>query len=260
MQQLQINKTWNDRMTGGVINHFFENMWLGNKTDHQTWDFHRFMPDGTIAYVGDRGTVANRYHNTEMVWYLASKEALEEVDNLNTILFNQTVKGAVPTNSIYYEKGARYDHALVNAIWEDNTIDNHFGKFINTNIVGKENAYWKPILGLSYANLIVTPNNSTNTCNVKYKMPFQLVEHFNQADYTAGGNTDLYLVIPYVRYDGIKAIEVFNPTSGFSTYMSSYIALKITDVNGDGDIKFDHIDDIDYIDKLEFTLKTPHLI
>ena len=26
MTQLQINKTWNDRMTGGVINHFFENM------------------------------------------------------------------------------------------------------------------------------------------------------------------------------------------------------------------------------------------
>ena len=136
----------------------------------------------------------------------------------------------------------------------------HFGTFINNFIVGKETAYWEPIKNLNFDNLVVDANPATNTLNVKYTVPFELGKHFNHAAYTADGNTDLYLVLPYIRYDGYRSIEVQNPTTGFTSRQASYIALKVTDLTGDGDVKFDHIDDIDYIDKLEFTLTTPHLI
>ncbi len=260
MTQLQINKTWNNRMTGGVINHFFENMIDKNFTDYYHNDYHRFEANGTIYHHGDRGAVFNRYHNTGMKWFLASKEALDEVDTLNQTLFNGTVSNMVPTDSIYYTAGARYGAGLIDAIWEVYSDAHHFGNFINNNIVGKETAYWRPISNLDFDNLTVTPNNDGNSFNVKYSDPFKFSEHFNHAQFTTDGNTDLFLVIPYVRDDGYRAISVHNPELGTEQYLSSYVALKITDMAGDGDIKFDHIDDIDYIDKLEFTLTTPHLI
>lgn len=259
MTQLQINKTWNDRMTGNVINHFFENMIDKNFTDIYHSAAHLFNNDGTIQS-GQRYTMNDRYHNTGMKWFLASKEALDEVDNLNQLNFNQTTQHTLPTDSIYYEKGARQDYALMDAIWEVQDVNRTFGHFINANIVGKETAYWEPITNLDFDNLIVTPDATGNNINVKYGVPFQLTEHFNYDQFIADGNTDLFLVIPYVRYDGYRCINVYNPATGLQPHMSSYIALKITDMSGDGDIKFDHIDDIDYVDKVEFTLSTPHLI
>jgi len=259
MTQLQINKTWNDRMTGGVINHFFENMEAKNFTDSYSHQHNYFNADGSMTNYYPYGGRMNRYHNTGMRWFLASKEALDEVDTLNSVLFNKTENVEIPTDSVYYTSGARYAYALINSIFETYGASD-FGTFINNNIPGKENAYWKPINDLHFSNLTVTPNNATNSINVRYSVPFKFNEHFNQADFLAGGNTDLFLVIPYIRYDGRRDIAVNNPTTGFTISQASYIALKITDMTGDGDIKFDHIDDIDYIDKLEFTLNTPHLI
>jgi len=259
MTELQINKTWNDRMTGGVINHFFENMEEKNFVDSYSHRFNRFNADGTITDLESYGKYMDSYHNTGMRWFLASKEALDEVDTLNSILFNKLTDIEIPTDSVYYSAGARYAYALIDGIFETYGASD-FGTFINNNITGKENAYWKPINDLNFGHLTVTPNNVTNSINVKYSQPFKFNEHFNQADFLAGGNTDLFLVIPYVRYDGHRSIVVRNPETGFAMHQASYIALKITDMTGDGDIKFDHIDDIDYIDKLEFTLTTPHLI
>ena len=259
MTQLQINKTWNDRMTGGVINHFFENMADKNFVDNGDQRFNRFNDDGTISDLANYGSYMNKNHNNGMRWFLASKEALDEVDTLNSILFNKTLNVEIPTDSVYYAAGARYDYSLINSIFETYEAAD-FGTFINNNIAGKENAYWKPINDLNFENLTVTPNNVTNSINIKYSQPFKLNEHFNQAEFLADGNTDLFLVIPYIRYDGHRGIVVRNPETGFTMHQASYIALKITDMTGDGDIKFDHIDDIDYIDKLEFTLTTPHLI
>jgi len=259
MTQLQINKTWNDRMTGGVINHFFENMTNRNFGDNHNSHHTRFNDDGTMTDSTPYGNRLNRYHNTGMRWFLASKEALDEVDTLNSVLFNKVADVQIPTDSIYYSAGARNAYSLIDGIFETYGASD-FGTFINNNIPGKENAYWKPINDLNFGNLTVTPNNNTNSINVKYSKPFKFNEHFNNADFLANGNTDLFLVIPYVRYDGHRSIVVQNPETGFATHQASYIALKITDMDGDGDIKFDHIDDIDYIDNVEFTLTTPHLI
>lgn len=259
MIQLQINKTWNDRMTGGVLNHFFENMTEKDFINNFDQQHNYVNSDGTMTNFQPYGAHLNEFHNTGMRWFLASKEALDELDTLNSVLFNKTEDVEIPIDSVYYTAGARYAYALINGIFETYG-DYDFGTFINANIIGKENAYWKPINDLNFGNLTVTPDNVNNQINVKYNAPFKLNEHFNYAEYSAGGNTDLFIVIPYIRYDGNRYIEVNNPITGFIIPQASYIALKITDIHGDGDIKFDHIDDIDYIDKLEFTLTTPHLI
>lgn len=55
----------------------------------------------------------------------------------------------------------------------------------------------------------------------------------------------------------INTVVFDSTTSGKLESLSSFIAFKLTDRSGDGDIKIDHIDKIRYLDSLTIKVKLP---
>jgi len=288
MQGLEFNKTWSERSIN-PIGHFFENyfQWKGANRGYK-YLVTNFDGNGDITtnFVYINGFLVNNnntkyYGNFQMKVFVASAEALDTLDDLNNAAFNSTTD---MLSSEYQQfihdsyngngtKDAKWSELFDSLLWDsemklyseatygisEGETFHGFQEFIRKNIPNKENAVWQEIM-LDYDNFELNNNIIENKLNVKYKKPIKLKEHIDMAEFKANGNTDLYLVFPYKNSDGRGFTTTYNKETGFSPAQFSYLALKITDMDGDGDIKFDHTDKIDYIDSVEFTLNTPNII
>ena len=274
MQQIQFNKTWSNRVPNPIV-YFFENLyyfsrrWNATHTKTSTFGTYKihFGYDGLIYY-----KPVPEYMNVRFDWtianhiplqcYLTSKEGLDELDNLNKLFFNST------EDNIESILNSKYDGIIAKTLCTTcrstfrflkgfgATKPLRFQSFIRRWIPGKENVVFQGFT-INLNDIEINIDVPNNTVNFKAVKPMKLEERFIKSEYDAGGNTDLYIVIPYRNPDGVQMGSSYNKSLNKSQYLLSYIALKVTDLDGDGDIKFDHLDFIDYIDSFEFTLKTP---
>ena len=273
MQQIQFNKTWSDRVPNPIV-YFFENLYYFNlgTTKKYTSYFNgssgnHFEYDG-LLYADlkyDNLLPINNFRPSDILplqCYLTSKEGLDELDNLNKLIFNANTNdfeiimdnaypGIIATSEYKTER-------QISFFWKGfgATKGLRFQSFIRKWIPGKENVVFQGFT-INLNDIEINIDVPNNTVNFKALKPMKLEERFIKSEYDAGGNTDLYIVIPYRNSDGTQYGSSYNKVLDREQQLLSYIALKVTDLNGDGDIKFDHIDFIDYIDSFEFTLKTP---
>jgi len=217
--------------------------------------------DSANAYLG---------YEQRQFFFLVSSEALDIIDEMNQDLIdaNASFSGGFPEDSRFNVEGFNYAYRFISGIVEiDNNLvsTNHFGNFIKYKLGTTDEdgnyienkAYFQPTYEVNYDNLILETNDEENTLTVKYTAPIKLGNHFNYEQFKADGNTVLYLMIPYIQNDGLRIYQRLNPETGDYNPQLGYVAFKITDKDGDGDIKFDHIDDMDYIDSFEATISYP---
>jgi hypothetical protein len=289
---VEINKTWKDRIVHPFVN-FFENF----NTDTNGIGGSGSML--TIGYYYKNSYTKSHNNKTEYLhscssdnlkYFLCSKEIIDEIDNINEYLFNGTfidrfiAVDSIATNIIgelddytiqdngLESKGNKYGYAYTHRRSPHIGVNSFFSMFraindggeifqkaIRAAVPGKENVMMQT-LPANFTDLEITHDYVAKTTHLKYDKPIKLKEHFNYQEYLDGGNTDLFLMIPYKNSMGDVTQNIYNPTTKLNRPQFSYIALKITDLDGDGDIKFDHIDKIDYLDGFEVTISTQRLI
>jgi len=273
MQQIQFNKTWSNRVPNPIV-YFFENLYYFSRS----WNYTKYISSYNInvgnhfAYDGllykhvanDIGMNNNSRvaEYAPLQCYLTSKEGLDELDNLNKLIFDSDTDNieSILENE-YSDIIATYNNSGTQNTYHfwmgfGVTKGLRFQSFIRRWIPGKENVVFQGF-NINLNNIEINIDVPNNTVNFKALKPMKLEERFIKSEYDAGGNTDLYIVIPYRNTEGLQSASSYNKNTKQSRRLISYIALKVTDLDGDGDIKFDHLDFIDYIDSFEFTLKTP---
>jgi len=272
---VEINKTWKDRIVHPFVN-FFENF----NTD--TNGIGELGKDIFVSKSMHGNLSFNYMNNTDLRYFLLSKEAVDAIEYLNHKAYmsvDTDYKWGVIDDPIitklqditavddYWTSGSIVPSLtpktnildwLVTMTYKSNCGE-QLQEAIRTSGTNKDNVMIQTLQG-RYNKLEVTHDYVAKTTHLKYDEPLKLKEHLNYQEYINNGNTDLFLMIPYKDSDGIACQYIYNPTTKLNRPQFSYIALKITDLDGDGDIKFDHIDKIDYLDGFEVTISTQRLI
>lgn len=294
MTELEFNKTWSDRSLSSIA-HFFENFYVfsgNNDSGRQiaylrndylwdkgyNWDIFRSLvgnpywndygQSGTFptGWTDSTKTVLNNGQGWQRALgssnfncFITSSEGVDELDKLNSYAYHTTTgKSKTDTTDTIYDAVSIEYYMMMDALITDPMAGEVFQEFIRRNVPGKEKLVWQKV-DLDFNNVELTNNTAEQKFTFKYNKAIKLKEHIDMTTYS-DGNTDLYFVIPYKRDDGHYVTTVYNPELNRTQDQMAYIALKITDMNGDGDIKFDHTDKIDYINSVEVTFHTPNVI
>lgn len=123
------------------------------------------------------------------------------------------------------------------------------------------------LIGFNYVNLSRVYDTVENAYVYSYTTPVELSSKYLSSDNT--NNVALYLAFfPMFTYEfsGIpteNATTIFNcskyykPTTDSTVLQSTYIATKLSDITGDGDVKYDHLDVIEYLDDFRLRFRLP---
>ena len=195
------------------------------------------------------------------------------IDKINAANFNGTlnlggsVNFTVLMNTIYSKDAIQRNSALdylvaqgVLTTSDISTTKTLVSDFKNFNIAD---------LNMSYVDTTIPGNESlTDVIEYSYANPVELTKHYDSASNVNG--EQLYLVVlPLIN-------KVYGNTSGtFGDYVSShtykngdtnveqtsYLAIALGDINdATADIKYDHVDKIDYIDSFRFRFRLPKIL
>jgi hypothetical protein len=200
------------------------------------------------------------YFNYTYDFILISKEMIQKFQEANKKMFD----------------GENWDNVKKD-VFEDKIKETSYGDFIYSIFANKkypniEFANFKnPIYytNLEMASINFKVDYDNGLLNIKYDKPIKLDNEFIFENFTNNGNSELYFIFPYVNkpilhrgdecYSSFKN-DIYNPKLNKKVQQFNFIALKISDMDGDGDVKFDHIDKIDYIDSLNITIKVPYAL
>lgn len=201
------------------------------------------------------------------------KSYLDVIDSLNLASYNNTLSLGtgysldLVINTLYSGDKASRDKmvdylvskGLITSVQatQIKTIVSTLGGFVPSNIVFEYSAL-EDVYSYSYATPVelLVPYNQTNNVGVS-------------------GKEKLYLFVPSlvnIAYGTVTAVAgstgsysplhtFFNPVLNTTVKQSSYIATELGDITvPESDIKYDHMDRIDYIDSFRLRFKLPRVI
>ena len=202
------------------------------------------------------------------------KSYLDLIDTLNTAAYNNTL-----------DLGAGYALDLViNTLYASNRternlmVDYLLGKgYCTANQASQIKTLVSSLSGFVPANMTFEYNSLEDIYSYSYGTPFELSQPYSKTNNVgeSGSAEKMYLVAftqISVNYGDVAAVNsgtgVYSPVHRFyipvldtSVPQASYIATELGDINDDtADLKYDHMDVIDYIDSFRFRFKLPRVI
>jgi hypothetical protein len=249
---MQINKIFNDKTIGYASNGFLKG-WGKYNSDSYSYYFYYYFQSLINVDKGDKPLKTN-----EKI-YLVSKSLIEKIIEINNLIYSDELKNIDETHYLYDYRNMNDEQFYFQFVyWLDK-----FNEYLNSKEI---NTYCNHC-HIDYSNFII--NEKKNRINIQYNVSIELSRRFllNEFnDFT--NNDDLYLYIPMInntqywrvgsQFELYYPYKYYNPLTNKSVLLTPFIALKVTDMDGDGDIKFDHIDKIDYIDALNITFTLPN--
>ena len=201
------------------------------------------------------------------------KSYLDVIDALNLASYNNTLA-----------LGAGYSFDLViNTLYSgdkasrDKMVDYLVSKGL---VTSTQSTQIKNIVstlgGFVPANIVYEYTALEDVYSYSYATPVELTVPYNQTNNVGvSGKEKLYLVVPTlvnITYGTVTAVAgstgsysplhtFFNPVLNTTVKQSSYIATELGDITlPESDIKYDHMDRIDYIDSFRLRFKLPRVI
>lgn len=198
---------------------------------------------------------------------------LDIIDTLNTAKFNGTldlgtgVNFTVLMNTIYSKNSAQRNSALNYLVAQGIITEaqaapakNLTSDFLNFDITK---------LVMSYVDTTIPGNETlTDVIQYTYSTPVELNNNYDVANNTTADK--LYLTIlplinkTYGNTDGTKGnyVSVHTYQNGLVTVeQTSYVAIELGDINdATADVKYDHIDKIDFIDSFRLRFRLPKVL
>lgn len=203
----------------------------------------------------------------------APKSYLDVIDAINLASYNNTLN-----------LGAGYSLDLViNTLYSgdkasrDKMVDYLVTKSIVTSVQASQiKGIVSTLGGFVPANVVYEYVDLDDVYSYSYATPVELIVPYNQANNNGvSGKEKLYLVLPTlvnITFGNVTAVAgstgsysplhtFFNPVLNTTVKQSSYIATEMADtVATDSDIKYDHMDKIDYIDSFRLRFKLPRVV
>jgi len=241
--RMQINKTFNDKTLGYAYNGFLKGWGKYISKYHDVYYLFTKPIGLELGWYGLKGL--------ESI-YLVSKSLINNIIEVNNLIYNDEINNL---NNDHY----LYEHKDVSYFVQFTYFLDYYNQYLNEN--GFDTFCIR--CNVDYSNFKLYENK--NKLNIQYNKPIHLSKEFSIDEFNNFTNNDeLYLFIPMIFY-GCNEYHIckylyqyYNPKTNKKVTLAAFIALKITDINGDGDIKFDHIDKINYIDSLNITFTFPN--
>lgn len=217
------------------------------------------------------GTTAVNGTFTQVLF--APKSYLDVIDALNLASYNNTLN-----------LGAGYSFDLVmNTLYSgDKSSRDKMVDYLTTQglITSTQSTQIKNLVstlgGFVPANIVFEYTALEDVYSYSYATPVELTVPYNQTNNVGvSGKEKLYLVVPTlvnIAYGNVTAVAgstgsysplhtFFNPVLNTTVKQSSYIATELGDITlPESDIKYDHMDRIDYIDSFRLRFKLPRVI
>lgn len=201
------------------------------------------------------------------------KSYLDVIDALNLASYNNTLSLGV---------GYSFD-LVINTLYSgdkasrDKMVDYLVSKGL---VTSTQSTQIKNIVstlgGFVPANIVYEYTALEDVYSYSYATPVELTVPYNQTNNVGvSGKEKLYLVVPTlvnITYGTVTAVAggtgsysplhtYFNPVLNTTVKQSSYIATELGDITlPESDIKYDHMDRIDYIDSFRLRFKLPRVI
>jgi hypothetical protein len=212
----------------------------------------------------------NIYDLYQVNFLLMSKEIINKFQEANKLIFEGKDWKYVNQNV--------FEGKINASSYEQFLIRLFLGAYDNNHVV--ENLIFtnfkKPVYrtNIFLHQFIYNVDYQNNLLNIKYDKTIGLIDKFRLNEFQDNGNSELYMIFPYFLYNNVTnnrrygSIQqnncyknlIYSPILNKKVPQFNFIALKISDMNGDGDVKFDHADKIDYIDSLNITIKVPYAL
>ena len=251
--RMQINKTFNDKTIGYVGNSFLKG-W-GEYKSYKNYHGHYYYYYKPLININEGH---KDLKSVEKI-YIVSKSLIDKIIEINNLIYNDELKNVDENHYIYeYKNMSDEQYYFQFVYWLE-----RFNIYLNSKNINTYCNY----CNIDYSNFKIIESN--NKLNIQYNKPIKLSYRFLLNEFNKITNNDeVYLYIPMINYtyyyQGGQYFKIYypykyyNPITNKSVLLTPFIALKITDINGDGDIKFDHIDKFDYIDSLNITFTLPN--
>ena len=201
------------------------------------------------------------------------KSYLDVIDALNLASYNNTLSLGV---------GYSFD-LVINTLYSgdkasrDKMVDYLVSKGL---VTSTQSTQIKNIVstlgGFVPANIVYEYTALEDVYSYSYATPVELTVPYNQTNNVGvSGKEKLYLVVPTlvnITYGTVTAVAgstgsysplhtFFNPVLNTTVKQSSYVATELGDITlPESDIKYDHMDRIDYIDSFRLRFKLPRVI
>lgn len=123
------------------------------------------------------------------------------------------------------------------------------------------------LIGFNHTNFTKLYDPIDNAYVFSYNTPVELSSKYLASDNT--NKVPLYLAffpmlpIEFTNIPTENGVSMFNcnkyykPSNDTYVLQSTYIATRLSDINGDGDIKFDYLDVIEYLDDFRLRFRLP---
>ena len=200
--------------------------------------------------------------------YLALINKLNELNFNENLNLGGTVKFTVLMNTLYskntLERNSAIDYLVAQSIVTEDEVAG--AKSLTTDFKNFDIAQ----LDMSYVDTTIPGNELlTDVIEYSYDTPVELGTYYDQTNNT--NSEALYLVVlPLVNkvYGGTSgtfgdyvATHIYKNTNENSVEQTTYLAIALGDINDTtADIKYDHVDKIDYIDSFRFRFRLPKVL
>jgi len=229
-----------------------------------------------LNYVGVNGSKNSGWVQPTR-WFIVTDSYLKLLDKLNDIAYNNLID-TVSSNKMNDDDW----HRLFNYVTAFNATDRDkvWEYLLSLNLITEEEYQTSSISCRGFGqilkdSLVWTYNEQFDYYTLNHISPLSLEQRWDNS--TNNVNSEqLYIMtsLPsfsgfnnypdnvYITRGGIEqtAVKYYREDIGSYIYQMSYMAHTLTDRSGDGDIQFDYIDKIDYIDSLEMSFKLPKSI
>lgn len=202
----------------------------------------------------------------------APKALLDVIDIINAKLYVGTFTGSVDTDvSADILIGTLFNAGRT----ERNSALDYLQRksIISAELVADVKAMTTKLIGFDYTQFVRTYDDIEDVYKFAFETPTELEVPYDQANNPR--NNKLYLVFPSlvnVTYGSVIPVatsngkysplhKFYNPIRDLSVPQSSYIATELGDIVSEtADLKYDHMDKIEYLDSFRLRFKLPRVI
>jgi len=264
MSRIVVNKNFNKQYLSKSMEDFLspQHQNIIDRRAIEPYNYYNNYYNYTGGFIG-----GNLKGAQNAMWFVVTKSYLELIDKVNKLFYDGIVSGSIDYSHRFFNSLTTYKKSERKRLWSWLKTHNHITDDEFNVAVGQCEAFGQ----IKYSSISWTYNESSDYFTMLHNSPMNLETRWdNSVNNTSGGEIFIMSILQgYENFNnenfgsdaigGLQqsATKFIRDDTGASFYQLSYMAHTVTDRAGDGDIQFDYVDKIDYIDSLEISVKLP---